>query len=75
MPYADGLAFPGDMLFRLSMDLGTGTAGVLLGLAAALAPGGAAVPFLARPESLPDRNRTLRDSAREAVQDRELVRR
>jgi tRNA A-37 threonylcarbamoyl transferase component Bud32 len=36
--HEDGVAFPGDMLFRLSMDLGTGTAGVLLGLAAALAP-------------------------------------
>jgi hypothetical protein len=51
--YAGGLAFPGDMLFRLSMDLGTGTAGVLLGTAAALAPGGAALPFFARPTSLP----------------------
>jgi hypothetical protein len=53
--YAGGLAFPGDMLFRLSMDLGTGTAGVLLGAAAALAPSGAALPFFARPPSLPDR--------------------
>jgi hypothetical protein len=51
--YEGGLAFPGDMLFRLSMDLGTGTAGVLLGLAAALAPGGAAMPFLGPPVSLP----------------------
>ena len=51
--YAGGLAFPGDMLLRLSMDLGTGTAGVLLGAAAALAPGGAALPFFARPASLP----------------------
>ena len=53
--YAGGLAFPGDMLLRLSMDLGTGTAGVLLGTAAALAPGGAALPFFARPASLPVR--------------------
>jgi hypothetical protein len=53
--YAGGLAFPGDMLFRLSMDLGTGTAGVLLGTAAALAPCGAALPFFARPASLPGR--------------------
>jgi hypothetical protein len=51
--YEGGLAFPGDMLFRLSMDLGTGTAGVLLALAAALAPGGAAMPFLGPPMSLP----------------------
>jgi tRNA A-37 threonylcarbamoyl transferase component Bud32 len=53
--YADGLAFPGDMLFRLSMDLGTGTAGVLLGTAAALAPGGAALPFFAQRARLPVR--------------------
>jgi hypothetical protein len=52
--YQDGLAFPGDMLLRLSMDLGTGTAGVLLALAAALAPDGAALPFLGPPVSLPD---------------------
>jgi hypothetical protein len=53
--YEGGLAFPGDMLFRLSMDLGTGTAGVLLGTAAALAPGGAALPFFAQPARLPVR--------------------
>jgi tRNA A-37 threonylcarbamoyl transferase component Bud32 len=51
--YAGGLAFPGDMLLRLSMDLGTGTAGVLLGTAAALAPGGAALPFFAQQARLP----------------------
>ena len=53
--YGGGLAFPGDMLLRLSMDLGTGTAGVLLGTAAALAPHGAVLPFFARPASLPAR--------------------
>jgi tRNA A-37 threonylcarbamoyl transferase component Bud32 len=53
--YGGGLAFPGDMLLRLSMDLGTGTAGVLLGTAAALAPRGAVLPFFARPASLPAR--------------------
>jgi hypothetical protein len=37
------------------MDLGTGTAGVLLGTAAALAPHGAVLPFFARPASLPAR--------------------
>lgn len=36
LPYADGLAFPGTGLLRLSMDLATGTAGVLLALGAAL---------------------------------------
>jgi serine/threonine protein kinase len=45
--YGDGLAFPGDMLLRLSTDLATGTAGVLLGVGAALAPNRApALPFL-----------------------------
>lgn len=52
--YGHGLAYPGEMLMRLSMDLGTGTAGVLLGMAAALAPHRTALPFLAQPPSLPD---------------------
>ena len=39
--YRGGTAFPGETLFRLSMDLATGTAGVLLGLARALSPDGA----------------------------------
>jgi hypothetical protein len=34
------------------MDLGTGTAGVLLALAAALSPHGAALPFLDPPSPL-----------------------
>jgi serine/threonine protein kinase len=44
--YADGVAFPGDNLLRLSMDLATGTAGVLLALHCALRPEGADLPFL-----------------------------
>jgi tRNA A-37 threonylcarbamoyl transferase component Bud32 len=44
--YADGVAFPGDQLFRLSMDLATGTAGVMLGLHSALSPAGADLPFV-----------------------------
>jgi hypothetical protein len=32
-------------LFRLSMDLATGTAGVLLSLASALSPGNGVLPF------------------------------
>ncbi|HEU4427062.1 MAG TPA: class III lanthionine synthetase LanKC [Pilimelia sp.] len=36
LPYAGGVAFPGNGLLRLSMDLATGTAGVLLALGAAL---------------------------------------
>lgn len=56
VPCASGLAFPGEQLLRFSMDLGTGNAGVLLGLASALAPGGATVPGLARPAHLPGGN-------------------
>ncbi|MFI9308105.1 class III lanthionine synthetase LanKC [Streptomyces triculaminicus] len=47
MPYRGELAFPGHQMMRLSMDLATGTAGVLLALGAAL--GGdrpAPLPFL-----------------------------
>jgi hypothetical protein len=36
VPHQDGLAFPGDRLLRLSMDLATGSAGVLLALGTAL---------------------------------------
>jgi len=45
--YAGGLAYPGDQLFRLSMDLGTGTAGVLLALGAALHDEPVHLPFQA----------------------------
>jgi hypothetical protein len=62
--YEGGLAFPGDMLFRLSMDLGTGTAGVLLAVAAALAPRGAALPFLGPPVDLPGRHSQGAEKAR-----------
>jgi hypothetical protein len=43
--YRGGIAFPGETLFRLSMDLATGTAGVLLALAAALSPEGGGLPL------------------------------
>ncbi|MFE7271590.1 class III lanthionine synthetase LanKC [Streptomyces sp. NPDC057623] len=54
MSYQGQLAFPGHQMMRLSMDLGTGTAGCLLALGAALAAdaGGAApahLPFLPPP--------------------------
>jgi hypothetical protein len=74
-PCASGIAFPGDQLLRLSMDLGTGSAGVLLGLASALAPGGAGVPFLARPQSLPDGNQQHQTPVQGVGYNRELVRR
>lgn len=46
------LAFPGDGLLRLSMDLAGGTAGVLLALGAALHDGAVHLPFLpARPRT------------------------
>ncbi|HLL69201.1 MAG TPA: class III lanthionine synthetase LanKC [Micromonosporaceae bacterium] len=46
LPYGGGLAFVGDQLLRLSMDLGTGTAGVLLAIGAALHDGPVSLPFL-----------------------------
>lgn len=46
VPYRGQLAFPGDQMMRLSMDLGTGGAGCLLALGAALHPEPAALPFL-----------------------------
>jgi hypothetical protein len=47
MPYQGGLAFPGEQLLRLSMDLATGTAGVLLAAGAALHDEPVSLPFLA----------------------------
>jgi serine/threonine protein kinase len=46
MPYRDCVAFPGDQLTRLSMDLATGSAGVLLALSAALDENGPTFPVL-----------------------------
>ncbi|MFF8280140.1 class III lanthionine synthetase LanKC [Streptomyces lateritius] len=46
MSYQGHLAFPGEQMMRLSMDLSTGTAGVLLALAAALGDRPAHLPFL-----------------------------
>ncbi|MDG4831165.1 class III lanthionine synthetase LanKC [Solwaraspora sp. WMMD1047] len=47
MPYRGSVAFPGDQLLRLSMDLATGTAGTLLALGTALSPEPVTLPFLA----------------------------
>jgi tRNA A-37 threonylcarbamoyl transferase component Bud32 len=47
LPYGDGWAFPGSGLLRLSMDLATGTAGVLLALGAALHDQPVHAPLLA----------------------------
>ncbi len=46
MAYRGDLAFPGNQMMRLSMDLGTGTAGCLLALGAARPDGIARLPFL-----------------------------
>jgi len=54
LPYEGHLAFPGERLLRLSMDLATGTAGVLLALGAALHEDPVHLPFLA---SLPEQRR------------------
>jgi hypothetical protein len=50
LPYAGGLAFPGNQLLRLSMDLATGSAGVLLALGAALHDQPVALPFFGPPD-------------------------
>jgi hypothetical protein len=56
MPYEGQLAFPGNHLMRLSMDLGTGTAGCLLALGAAHAAADDStprLPFLPPPRRRP----------------------
>ncbi|MEU7150889.1 class III lanthionine synthetase LanKC [Streptomyces sp. NPDC045470] len=51
MPYRKHLAFPGDQMMRLSMDLATGTAGCLLALGAALHDRPVQLPFLPPPSA------------------------
>jgi hypothetical protein len=46
LSYGGGLAYPGDQLLRLSMDLATGTAGVLLAVGTALHDEPVCLPFL-----------------------------
>ncbi|WP_327323283.1 class III lanthionine synthetase LanKC [Streptomyces sp. NBC_01210] len=57
VPYEGELAFPGDQMMRLSMDLATGTAGCLLALGTALGERPAQLPFLpplkAAPQTAP----------------------
>ncbi|WP_304454778.1 class III lanthionine synthetase LanKC [Nocardiopsis sp. YSL2] len=57
MRYQDHLAFPGEQMMRLSMDLSTGTAGCLLALTAAQSEQPAQLPFL--PPLLRTQNRPL----------------
>ncbi|MEU8464516.1 class III lanthionine synthetase LanKC [Streptomyces sp. NPDC029003] len=51
VPYRGRLAFPGEQMMRLSMDLSTGTAGALLALGSAAPGGRAQLPFLPPPRS------------------------
>jgi hypothetical protein len=46
MSFESELAFPGEELLRMSMDLSTGTAGILLALGAALHDEPVGLPFL-----------------------------
>jgi len=58
LDYQGHLAFPGEQLLRLSMDLATGTAGVLLAVGAALHDQPVTLPLLAprdvRPATMPE---------------------
>ncbi len=53
LPYGGGTAFPGTGLLRLSMDLATGTAGILLALGAALHDRPVSAPLLGLAASHP----------------------
>ncbi|MEU9591416.1 class III lanthionine synthetase LanKC [Streptomyces sp. NPDC048193] len=53
MSYRGRLAFPGEQMMRLSMDLSTGTAGCLLALASVRADRSAGLPFLPPPRPEP----------------------
>ncbi|HEX6538943.1 MAG TPA: class III lanthionine synthetase LanKC [Candidatus Dormibacteraeota bacterium] len=57
--YERNLAFPGSQLLRLSMDLATGGAGILLALAAALHETHPSLPFFEGPDSGPERQAEL----------------
>ncbi|ADB35496.1 serine/threonine protein kinase [Kribbella flavida DSM 17836] len=50
LPYEGGLIFPGNQLLRLSTDLATGSAGVLLALGTALHERPVSLPFLGPPQ-------------------------
>ncbi|MBV9728352.1 MAG: class III lanthionine synthetase LanKC [Pseudonocardiales bacterium] len=51
--YQGHLAFPGEQLLRLSMDLASGAAGVLLALGAAVLEHPVGLPFLCEPQQSP----------------------
>ncbi|MEE1939830.1 class III lanthionine synthetase LanKC [Streptomyces sp. TRM 70361] len=65
VPYRGQLAFPGEQMMRLSMDLATGTAGCLLALGAALHDTPARLPFLPplrRPQSRPSARGAVKEN-------------
>lgn len=47
LPYRDGIAFPGTALLRLSVDLATGSSGILLAMAMAMDQTPPSIPLLA----------------------------
>jgi class III lanthionine synthetase len=55
LPYGGGIGFPGRGMLRLSMDLATGNAGVLLALGAALHDAPVAAPLLTPNRGTPTR--------------------
>lgn len=63
--YRGGLAFPGEGALRMSMDLGTGTAGVLLALGAALHDHPVHLPFLPAPKPPRETSRGRRRRTRQ----------
>ncbi|MCT7354183.1 class III lanthionine synthetase LanKC [Streptomyces sp. 15-116A] len=66
MSYRGRLAFPGEQMMRLSMDLSTGTAGCLLALASVRGDRPAGLPFLPSPRHTPrPTSRSTRDRERE----------
>lgn len=70
LPFGGGLAFPGDQLMRLSMDVATGSAGVLLALGTALADTPVSLPFLESARGgipAPPRATTSRATGRERL--------
>ena len=72
LSYGDGLAYAGNQLLRLSMDLATGSAGVLLALGTALHDEPVFLPFLApraTGEPAPDLD-VDRHSLRELIDER-----
>lgn len=63
LPYGDGMAFPGTGLLRLSMDLATGGAGILLALGSVLHTDPAGLPLLPDPRMAAQRVPTPSASA------------